>query len=107
MSLPRFVDVTAANAANILGLYPRRARSRPAATPTSCSSTRRSPDADKGRLPRLRLQPLEGWHVTGWPVMTILRGKVIVERGKLLGSTSDGRLLTRKIDGSILRRAAC
>src|SRR5438309_6679010 len=29
--------------------------------------------------------PWEGWQVEGWPVMTILRGKVIVENGKLLG----------------------
>jgi hypothetical protein len=35
--------------------------------------------------------PWEGWQITGWPVLTILRGKVVAERGKLLGSTSDGR----------------
>jgi dihydropyrimidinase len=51
--------------------------------------------------------PWEGWAVTGWPVMTLLRGKAIAERGKLLGSTSDGRLLTRRIDPAILRRPAC
>jgi hypothetical protein len=39
--------------------------------------------------------------------MTFLRGKVIAEHGKLLGSTSDGRLVTRRIDGAILRRPAC
>jgi dihydropyrimidinase len=50
--------------------------------------------------------PWEGWQITGWPVLTILRGKVVAERGKLLGSTSDGRLLTRKIDNAILARPA-
>jgi dihydropyrimidinase len=51
--------------------------------------------------------PWEGWEVTGWPVTTLLRGRVIVDRGKLLGSTSDGRLLARKIDGAVLRRPVC
>ena len=51
--------------------------------------------------------PWEGWEVSGWPMMTILRGKVIAERGKLLGSTSDGRLAARKIDGAVLGRPAC
>jgi dihydropyrimidinase len=51
--------------------------------------------------------PWEGWTVTGWPVTTLLRGKVIVDRGALLGTTSDGRELTRAIDPVILRRPAC
>ena len=51
--------------------------------------------------------PWEGWPVSGWPVMTLLRGKVIAERGKLLGSPADGRLVTRKIDPAVLRRPAC
>jgi hypothetical protein len=41
-------------------------------------------------------------------VLTILRGKVIAEHGRLLGSASDGRAVTgRKIDASILHRPAC
>ena len=51
--------------------------------------------------------PWEGWTVTGWPVTTLLRGKVIVDRGKLVGTTSDGRQLTRTIDPVMLRRPAC
>ena len=45
--------------------------------------------------------------MTGWPVVTILRGQVIADRGKLLGSASDGRLVTRKIDPQILQRPVC
>jgi hypothetical protein len=37
----------------------------------------------------------------------MLRGKVIVDRGKLVGTTSDGRQLQRKIDPVMLRRPAC
>jgi hypothetical protein len=36
-----------------------------------------------------------------------LRGRVIAERGKLRGSTSDGQLLLRKLDPQVLQRPAC
>jgi dihydropyrimidinase len=50
----------------------------------------------------------EGREVQGWPVMTILRGKVIVEDGKLHGDLADGRLIgDRKTAPEILRGPAC
>ena len=42
----------------------------------------------------------------GYPVMTLLRGKVIVEDGKLVGHSTDGRWLKRKIGGDVLVRPA-
>ena len=36
--------------------------------------------------------------MTGRPLTTILRGKVVVEDGKLLGSPADGRWLRRRLD---------
>src|SRR5947208_7379015 len=108
MSLERYVDITATNAAKILGLYPRKGVIAPGS------------DADFALIdPTIRktltkddfhvtdYNPWEGWQVTGWPVMTILRGRVIADRGKLLGSTGDGQLLTRKIDPRVLNRPAC
>jgi dihydropyrimidinase len=38
----------------------------------------------------------EGFEVTGWPVMTLSRGEVIVENGNVLGQAGRGRLLKRK-----------
>ncbi|HEX9478846.1 MAG TPA: hypothetical protein VGA90_08790, partial [Methylomirabilota bacterium] len=51
--------------------------------------------------------PWEGWQVSGWPVMTLLRGKVIAERGRLVGSPTDGQWVARRIDPVVLRRPAC
>src|SRR6185436_3789875 len=98
MSLARFADITATNAARILGLYPRKGVLAPGS------------DADIVLIdPRIKktlaredfhvsdYSPWEGWAVEGWPVMTLLRGKLIAERGTLLGSPSDGQLLKRKI----------
>jgi dihydropyrimidinase len=50
--------------------------------------------------------PLEGHEVAGWPSMTILRGKVVVDNGRLLASASDGRFLARKIPDEIRARPA-
>jgi dihydropyrimidinase len=107
MTLQRFVEVTSTNAARILGLYPRKGVIAPGS------------DADivfidpsiKKTLAREDFHvsdysPWEGWNVEGWPVMTMLRGKVIVENGKLLGKLGDGQLQHRKIDPVILRRPA-
>ena len=49
----------------------------------------------------------EGFECQGYPVMTILRGKVIVEDGKLTGSAADGQWLSRKIAPGILARPGC
>ena len=40
----------------------------------------------------------EGFACQGYPVTTILRGKVVVEDGKLLGASTDGRWLRRRLD---------
>lgn len=39
--------------------------------------------------------PYEGWTFKGWPVMTILRGNVVMRDGKLLGQPGYGRYLRR------------
>jgi dihydropyrimidinase len=108
MSLTRFADITATNAARILGLHPDKGVIAPG---SDADLVLIDPDVKK-TLAREDFHvsdysPWEGWSVTGWPVMTLLRGRLIAERGKLLGSTSDGRLLTRRIDPAILRRPAC
>lgn len=40
--------------------------------------------------------PFEGTRCTGWPVTTLLRGKVIVRDRELVGSPGDGTFLARK-----------
>ncbi len=75
-----------------------RARSRSAATPTSRSSipTRRG-KVRAADLHETDYTPWEGHDIFAWPVVTILRGKVMVENGQYFGSPNDGRYLKRKI----------
>ena len=42
----------------------------------------------------------------GWPVTVLLRGKIMVDDGKLMGMPTDGQLINRKIEPSILQRPA-
>ena len=46
--------------------------------------------------------PWEGHDITAWPVMTVLRGKIVVEDGNFFGDLSDGKYLERTIKDDIL-----
>lgn len=109
MSLPRFVEVTSTNAAKILGMYPRKGVLAPG---SDADIVVLDPSVRK----RLSVSDLhgvdhsvwEGWEIYAWPVTTILRGKVIVEEGKLVGNEADGRLIGgRKTASEVLRGPAC
>ena len=46
----------------------------------------------------------EGFQTAGYPIMTILRGKVIVENGKLIGSSTDGKWLKRRVSSEVISK---
>src|SRR4029077_16136004 len=105
MALQRFAGVTSTNAAPILGLYPAKGE---AAAGSDADIVLIDPSIKK-KLTRDDFQvsdysPWEGWEVAGWPVITILRGKAIVENGKLLANLGYGQLIPRKVDPVVLRR---
>ena len=108
MSLERFVDVTSANAARIMGYYPRKGAIAPGSDADIVlidPAIRRPITMDDIHLGDYSIW--EGWEIQGWPVTTILRGKVVVENGQLLGKLGDGQFVPRKIAGDILSRPAC
>ena len=108
MALTRFADVTSTNAARIFGLYPRKGVIAPGSDADLAfidPAVRKTLTRDDFHV--TDYSPWEGWEVSGWPVMTMLRGALIVERGTLLGSLSGGRQLTRRIDPVVLQRPVC
>ena len=101
-SLEQFVDLCSSNAAKIMGLYPRK------------GAIAAGSDADIAVLDptikrKVRLEdlhesdysPWEGHEITAWPVMTLLRGKIMVENGEFMGDPKDGKYLKRAIPKSI------
>jgi dihydropyrimidinase len=107
-SLERFVNLTSANAARILGLYPRKGA---IAAGSDADLAIVDPEVRKTlrkeELHETDYSPWEGWEIAGWPTTTILRGKVVVENGQLTAAPTDGRRLDRKVSESMLRAPGC
>jgi dihydropyrimidinase len=108
MSLERLVDITSANAAKIFGMYPKKGA---IAAGSDADITIIDTSIDRPlTLDDLHLEDYSiwaGWQVHGWPTTTILRGKVMVENGSLLGSAGDGSLISRSIDSAVGSRPVC
>jgi dihydropyrimidinase len=102
-SLEHFVDLTSANAARLLGLYPRKGAIAAGsdADIVLIDPTPRGP-LRKDELHETDYSPWEDWPIAGWPVLTMRRGKVVVENGRLNSDASEGRWLPRKVDSSVL-----
>ncbi|MCC6174960.1 MAG: amidohydrolase family protein [Chloroflexi bacterium] len=107
-SLERLVDLTSANAARILGLYPRKGALAPG---SDADLTIIDPSVTKALrkedLHESDYSPWEGWEIAGWPTTTIQHGKVVVEGGRLSAEPTEGRRLTRKVAEPILHGSAC
>ncbi|MGA8548658.1 MAG: amidohydrolase family protein [Stellaceae bacterium] len=106
-SLADFVGLVSSNAARIMGLYPKKGA---LAVGSDADIVLLDPQARrvlrKEDLHETDYTPWEGHEVAAWPSMTILRGKVVVDRGRFLGAASDGQFLARKIGDDIRARPA-
>lgn len=98
LSLQRFVAVSSANPAKLMGLYPKKGT-------IAVGSDADIVVMDPEKRVTIRHEDMhskqdwelhEGFEVTGWPVMTLSRGEIIVENGKVLAQPGRGRLLKRK-----------
>ena len=108
MSLERFAEVTSTNAARILGLYPQKGALAPGSDADIAivdPSIRKTLTKDDFHV--ADYSPWEGWSIQGWPVTTILRGRVVVENRRMVADRRDGKLVHRKISPEVLRRPAC
>jgi len=99
ISLQRFVELTATNHEKLYGLYPQKGSIGVGfdADLTLWDPNRRETIAQANLHHGADYTPWEGFSVTGWPVMTIARGKVVAEDGKVVGAPGGGRVLQRQI----------
>jgi len=97
ISLRRFVEVTATNAARLFGLYPRKGV---IAVGSDADIVLFDPHQTR-TVTRDMLQSnadysvYEGWSVTGWPVVTLRRGEVVYENDTVTGAPGSGALVRR------------
>lgn len=107
MPLTQYANITSTNAARLLGMYPRKGVIAPGSDADFAiidPSFRKRLTMDDLHL--RDYSPWEGWEVSGWPTTVILRGKVMVDNGQLLGDPNDGQLVRRRIDPAVLQRPA-
>jgi dihydroorotase len=86
LSLERLVDLTSAGPARIYGIAAKGRIAVGYDADLALVDLRRRETIRAERLAsRCGWTPFEGKEVTGWPVMTILRGAIAMREGKLLG----------------------
>jgi dihydropyrimidinase len=97
ITLSRFVELTCTNAAKLFGLYPRKgtiAVGSDADLVVWDLSERRIVDGARMHS-RAGYSVYDGWEVTGWPIMTVSRGDVVLEGGIVTAEAGRGRWVPR------------
>jgi len=100
ISLEKLVEVCSYNAAKIFGILPQKGT-----IAVGSDADLVIVDLDK----RMKVTPeilhsacdwtiYDGWDVTGWPVLTILRGQVVMQEGKITAEPGIGKFLYCKFE---------
>jgi dihydropyrimidinase len=97
IDLPTFVGLSSTNAARIFGLEGRKGAIIPGADADIVvwdpTLTRTITNAELHHA--VDYTPYEGREVTGWPVVTVRRGEVVMREGDILGEEGSGIFLAR------------
>ena len=97
ITLNEFVALTSTNHARMYGLYPNKGSIAPGfdADLVLWDPNRRETISQTLLYHGADYTPYEGLAVTGWPVVTILRGEVVAQEGRILAPKGGGRFLKR------------
>lgn len=99
LPITKFVDVVSTNVAKIFGLYPKKGIIAPG---SDADLVIFDPDKEKS-LDTENLHIGTDWNyydgvtIKGWPILTMSRGKKIVENEQYIGKPGDGKELFREI----------
>ena len=100
LPVERFVEVTSANAAKLFGMYPAKGAVQ---VGSDADLVALELGVDKvvtaSDLHESDYTPWEGWRVTAWPQLTLLRGRVVARRGAFVGGQGGGRRHERRPSG--------
>lgn len=99
ISVNQFVALTSTNHAKLYGLYPKKGSIAPGfdADIVLWDPNRKETITQSLMHHGADYTPYEGMEVTGWPVMTVLRGKVVMQDGEIVGEPGDGGFLKRSL----------
>ena len=99
LSLNRFVEVVSTAPARIMGLYPRKGTLAPG---SDADIVILDPNMEKTIAPERLFHnagysPYEGMRVRGWPAATLVRGKTVMQQGRLLAEKGWGQYVDRRL----------
>ena len=97
VSLNRWVEVTATNAAKLFGMYPQKGT---ISVGSDADIVVWDPDLKRTirgeeMHSKSGFDVFEGREVQGWPVYTLSRGEIVYEKGEIKGSQGRGRRIER------------
>jgi dihydroorotase-like cyclic amidohydrolase len=98
VSLERIVEVTSRNPARLYGLTPRKGEIRPGADAdlVVVDMDMRKAFSGRDRKSKCAWSPYEGITFKGWPIMTLVRGEIVADRGEIRVQPGYGRYVPRR-----------
>lgn len=95
--LNKFVEITATNPARIFGMYPQKGTIDVGADADIVIFDPKLKKTISKKIlhENVDYTPYEGFAVTGYPIMTLSRGKVIMKDGKFVGKVGAGNFIPR------------
>ena len=98
ISLQEFVALTSTNHAKMYGLYPQKGSIMVGADAdiTLWDPARRVTLTQDLMQHGSDYTPYEGYEVTGWPVKTLLRGRLAMDEGRIVAAPGTGRFVPRR-----------
>lgn len=96
LSLDKLVRITSYNPARIFGVYPRKGVLQPGsdADIVIVDMKREETITNETTYTKVGWTPYHGRKVKGAPVYTLVRGKVVMQDGKVVGKPGDGEFIT-------------
>ena len=108
ITVNEFVALTSTNHAKMYGLYPEKGSIAPGfdADIVLWDPERQVTISQDLMHHGADYTPWEGFAVKGWPVMTLLRGRVAMKDGEVMAAAGDGKFLPRALSSAAATRAA-
>lgn len=96
LTLDKLVRITSHNPARIFGVYPRKGIIQPGSDADIVIVDMKQEEtiSNETTYTRVGWTPYHGRKVKGVPICTLVRGKVVMENGKVVGKPGDGEFIT-------------
>jgi len=97
ITLEQMVALTSANPAKLFGLYPKKGTIAVGADGDLAiwDPNLKKTVTDEEQFSNSKFSIFSGWEIIGWPIVTVRRGEVVYENGKITAAPGSGHLAPR------------